>query len=42
MLELENDQIHFKGHVFLAAASLSYAGPFTGKYRDELLAEWVR
>ena len=38
--EMENDKIYFKGNVFLAASSLSYVGPFTGKYRDELIKEW--
>jgi len=26
------------GDVFIAAASVSYLGPFTGKYRNELLS----
>ena len=38
--DLESDQTYFKGNVFLAAAALSYAGPFTGPYRDELLRGW--
>ena len=35
--DLETDQEYFKGNVFLAAASLSYVGPFTGKYRSEMI-----
>ena len=38
--DMENDQIYFKGNVFLAAASLCYTGPFTGEYRDALIKEW--
>lgn len=38
--DMENDQIYFKGNVFLAAASLCYTGPFTGEYRDSLIKEW--
>ena len=38
--ELENDQLFFKGNVFLAASSLSYVGPFTGPYRQEMIKEW--
>ena len=41
MRDLENDKVYFKGNVFLAAASLSYVGPFTGKYRDELIKDWM-
>lgn len=40
MRELEQDKIYFKGNVFLAAASLSYVGPFTGNYRDQMIKEW--
>ena len=29
------------GDVFLAAAQISYAGPFTGIYRKELLDIWI-
>ena len=39
---MDDEKIYFTGNVFLAAASLSYLGPFTGKYRDELLKQWVR
>lgn len=38
---MQKEQVYFKGNVFLAAASLSYVGPFTGKYREELLSEWM-
>jgi dynein heavy chain, axonemal len=29
------------GNVFIAAASISYIGPFTGFYRDILIEQWV-
>ena len=29
------------GDVFIAAASISYIGPFTGTYRDELVKDWI-
>ena len=35
------EKIYFTGNVFLAASSLSYLGPFTGKYRDELIKQWI-
>lgn len=38
--DLEYDQEFFKGNVFLAAASLSYVGPFTGNYRAKMVSEW--
>jgi len=40
VIELQKEQVYFKGNVFLAAASLSYMGPFTGTYRDELVKDW--
>jgi dynein heavy chain, axonemal len=30
------------GDVFLASVELSYLGPFSGIYREELLAEWIK
>jgi dynein heavy chain len=29
------------GDVFLATASISYNGPFTGIYRNELVSRWT-
>ncbi len=29
------------GNVFIAAASISYVGPFTGFYRDILIDQWI-
>lgn len=29
------------GDVFIAAASVTYYGPFTGVYREELVKKWV-
>jgi len=37
---MRSDQVYFKGNVFLAAASLSYTGPFTGPYRERLVRNW--
>jgi len=28
------------GNTFLTAASISYYGPFSGKFRDELVESW--
>jgi hypothetical protein len=28
------------GDIFLAAAELSYLGPFTGEYREQLIEIW--
>jgi hypothetical protein len=39
---MDEEQIYFTGNVMLAAASLSYLGPFTGRYRDELIKQWIR
>lgn len=30
------------GDVFLSAAAISYNGPFTGPYRQELSTQWVQ
>ena len=40
--EMDEDELYFTGNVFIAAASLSYLGPFTGRYREELVKKWVR
>ena len=29
------------GNSFLSAASISYLGPFSGNFRDELLSLWI-
>ncbi len=29
------------GNVFLAAGTISYLGPFTGAYRNELIYGWL-
>ena len=39
---MDEEKIYFTGNVMLAAASLSYLGPFTGRYRDELIKQWIR
>lgn len=33
--------INLIGDVFLAAAAISYNGPFTGFYRNELVNYWI-
>jgi dynein heavy chain len=29
------------GNVFLSAASVAYYGPFTGTFRDMIVADWI-
>ena len=41
-LEKLSEQItHILGNAFIAAASVSYYGPFTGNYRTKLVNMWV-
>ncbi|CAN0524952.1 unnamed protein product, partial [Laminaria digitata] len=35
-------QVDLIGDAFLACGCLSYYGPFTGGYRDDLVACWMR
>lgn len=37
---LEAQKEFFLGNVFIASSSLSYLGPFTGDYREQLVQEW--
>jgi len=37
---LKESSEYFIGNVFIAAASLSYLGPFTGAYRTKLVKHW--
>jgi dynein heavy chain, axonemal len=30
------------GNVFLSASQMSYLGPFTGQYREPILADWIK
>lgn len=30
------------GNVFVAAAAVAYIGPFTGAYREKLIARWLQ
>ena len=39
---MDQEQAYFTGNVFLAAATLSYLGPFTGRYRERLIRQWIR
>eukprot|EP00931_Biecheleriopsis_adriatica_P066335 TRINITY_DN4071_c0_g1_i5.p1 TRINITY_DN4071_c0_g1~~TRINITY_DN4071_c0_g1_i5.p1 ORF type:complete len:3484 (+),score=878.42 TRINITY_DN4071_c0_g1_i5:1149-10454(+) len=36
------DIINLTGDVFLSSASISYYGPFTGVYRNEIVDEWLK
>ena len=38
--DVEGLSICIAGDIFLAAASISYVGPFTGIYRDRLVQGW--
>ena len=40
--KLSADEVYFVGNVFVAAASLSYLGPFNGQFRSELVAKWMQ
>lgn len=39
--QMEIDSTFYNGNVFIAAASLSYLGPFSGQYRKELETIWI-
>jgi len=39
---LTADSEKLVGDVFLAAAQISYMGPFTGVYRDQLVERWIQ
>ncbi len=42
LVELE-DQAHLiTGNVFVASSTLSYLGPFSGRYRSELEQTWIQ
>ena len=41
MTVLAADSEKLVGDVFLAAAQISYMGPFTGAYRDQLVDRWL-
>jgi hypothetical protein len=38
---MENEIEKLIGNVFIAAASISYIGPFTGFYREILVEQWI-
>jgi dynein heavy chain len=42
ILKLNEVEVFFAGNVFLAAATLSYLGPFNGQFRDNLIDSWKR
>jgi dynein heavy chain len=31
----------FVGDVFVSSSQMSYLGPFTGQYREPLIAQWI-
>jgi len=39
---LEVDLVNLVGNIILAAGYISYVGPFTSKYRGELLKKWMK
>ena len=39
---LEVDLVNLVGNIILAAGYISYVGPFTAKYRDRLLNQWMK
>lgn len=39
---LDSQLSSVEGDAFLAAASISYLGPFSGAYRDRMQAEWQK
>jgi dynein heavy chain len=41
VVDQKSDVEKLVGDVFIAASSISYIGPFTGKYRDELILQWI-
>lgn len=42
VVDLMKEQEKITGNVFIAAASISYMGPFTGLYRDILIESWTQ
>lgn len=42
IVKLKDDEVYFAGNVFIAAATLSYLGPFNGQFREELVDTWKR
>jgi len=42
-VQLITDQIKkVVGNVFMSASQMSYLGPFTGQYRESIIARWTR
>lgn len=39
---LDVDLVNLVGNVMLGAGYLSYVGPFTSKYREQLLQRWMK
>jgi len=38
---LQQEFVNLTGDVFLASGAVSYCGPFTGSYRQELISSWI-
>lgn len=38
---LKEDMVRVVGDIFLATATISYAGPFTKVFRDKITAQWI-
>lgn len=41
VLELNQKDLTLKGDVLITSAFISYAGPFSKKYRTDLITKWV-
>jgi len=41
LIDLDETYINLIGDCMLAAAFMSYCGPFPSEYRDSLIANWV-
>lgn len=42
VLTIADDIVNLTGDVFLSSAAISYYGPFTGIYRNDIVDEWVK
>jgi len=40
--QIRQDIVNLTGDVFLSSAAISYYGPFTGAYRNEIVDEWLK
>jgi len=42
VVSIRQDIINLTGDVFLSSAAISYYGPFTGVYRNEIVDDWLK